>query len=61
MTRVAIGKVALALGGLLAFLLGATLDWAWLRWAGTGLLAASWMLRFVERGERHPRHQGPSI
>ena len=61
MTRVGLAKLALALLGLGAFLWGDGRDVRWMRWGGLGLLAAAWLLRFRERGVRHPKDHGPSI
>jgi hypothetical protein len=60
-TGVGLAKATLALLGLGAFMWGAGRDIAWARWAGLALLLAAWLLRFRERGERHPKDHGPSM
>lgn len=41
-------KVVLALSGVAIFIVGIRVDNALVRWAGTGLVAAAWLLRFVK-------------
>ncbi len=41
-------KVVLAISGVAVFIVGVRVDNALVRWAGTGLVAAAWLLRFVK-------------
>jgi hypothetical protein len=51
-TTVGIAKGALTLTGILLFLWAREDDQQVIRWIAIGLIAAAWMLRFVERGRR---------
>jgi hypothetical protein len=42
-------KIVLALTGLLVFFAATRMGLPWLRWAGIGLVAAAWLLRFYRR------------
>lgn len=41
-------KIALAVSGVAIFVVGIRVDNALVRWAGTGLVAVAWLLRFVK-------------
>ncbi len=43
-----VAKIALAVTGVGLFAFGIRLDNAAIRWAGTGLVAVAWLLRFVK-------------
>ncbi len=45
--RVQVVKLALALGGIALFGIGIRVDQFALRWAGIGLVAVAWVLRFA--------------
>ena len=61
MTRVTAAKLALGITGIGLFLWANDPDQQGIRWIAVGLVAAAWMLRFVERGSRNPPSQGPSM
>lgn len=44
-------KVGFALGGIAAFGIGIRSDNIGIRWAGLGLVAVAWVLRFVNRDQ----------
>jgi hypothetical protein len=60
-TPVSFAKIVFAMLGLGAFLWGAGHDVDWMRWSGLALLAAAFLLRLRERGERRRKDHGPSI
>ena len=49
-------KIALALAGIVVWGYGYSADMPWVRWAGIGLLAAAFVLRFLFR--RAPADKG---
>lgn len=56
-----IAKIALALAGLLCFLLGVRTGLDVLRWSGIALVAVAWLLRFIpERNVKHRSTTSPS-
>ena len=57
MPRLAAVKLVLVVAGIAAFGLGIRLDSVAIRWAGIGLVAAAWVLRFVKG---HPRRDADS-
>ena len=54
MSRLTTAKLLLVTAGLVTFGVGVHLDHATLRWAGIGLVAAAWLLRFA-RSAKSPR------
>ncbi len=48
MKPLTVAKIALAVTGVGLFAFGIRLDNAAIRWAGTGLVAVAWLLRFVK-------------
>lgn len=59
MNPVSTAKLALALAGIVVFLLGINSGSALLRWTGTGLVVVAWLLRFIDRAASRPR-RGPT-
>lgn len=56
-----VAKIALALAGLLCFLLGVRTGQDVLRWSGIALVAVAWLLRFIpERNVKHRSTTSPS-
>ena len=52
MTPAGIAKLALALSGIIVFLLGIRTGLDVVRWTGVGLVVVAWLLRFVgEKGK----------
>lgn len=61
MSPALIAKIALALAGLLCFLLGVRTGLDVLRWSGIALVAVAWLLRFIpERNVKHRSTTSPS-
>lgn len=58
MTPVSAAKLALALAGIVVFLLGINSGSDLLRWTGTALVVVAWLLRFVDRSAARTR-RGP--
>ena len=54
MPRLVSVKIALVAAGLITFGLGVRVDNIWIRWAGIGVVAIAWVLRFAKR----PRQAG---
>ncbi|MBI1809757.1 MAG: hypothetical protein HYR75_07665 [Gemmatimonadetes bacterium] len=48
MKPLTIAKLVLAAAGVVVFALGVRADASALRWTGTGLVAAAWLMRFVK-------------
>ena len=46
---VQVAKIVFAFAGLVTFGAGVRLDNIWVRWAGIGLVAVAWSLRFAKR------------
>lgn len=44
-----VAKLALVAGGIAIFAAGIRVDNIWIRWAGIGLVAIAWVLRFAKR------------
>ena len=44
-----VAKLALLAGGIATFGIGIRVDHVWIRWAGIGLVAVAWVLRFAKR------------
>jgi hypothetical protein len=59
MSPVSIAKVALAIAGIVVFLLGISSGSTVLRWTGTALVVIAWLLRFVDRAGSRAR-TGPT-
>jgi len=49
MTSVGIAKLALALAGIVVFLLGIRFGNDVIRWTGVALVVVAWLLRFVDK------------
>lgn len=59
MNPVATAKLALAVAGIVVFLLGINAGSDVLRWTGTALVVVAWLLRFVDRAASRSR-RGPT-
>lgn len=59
MNPVSIAKLALAVAGIVVFLLGISWGSDVLRWTGTALVVIAWLLRFVDRSATRPRRGAP--
>ncbi len=55
MNRILLGKIVLAVVGLLTFGAGMRLDEPAVRWVGIGLLAVAFLLRFLPGGASRRR------
>ena len=53
MTPINAAKFALAISGVILFGIGIRVESSTLRWAGTGLVAAALILRFVKDGRNN--------
>lgn len=56
MSPVAIAKLALALAGIVVFLVGIRIGMPMIRWTGIGLVVVAWLLRFAERKPARSRN-----
>jgi hypothetical protein len=58
MTRASQAKLAFVAAGLAAWATGVRLEDPLLRWVGTGLIAAAFLMRFVFRDKEPPDQDG---
>lgn len=64
MSRVTLAKLVLGVSGIGLFLWANRDEQRMIRWVAVGLVVVAWLLRFVEKGQRHSPgspDQGPSI
>ena len=56
-----VAKLALVAGGIATFGVGIRVDNVWIRWAGIGIVAVAWILRFAKRPRRADEATEPDV